>query len=96
MPISHRLSEVEYDPKSYGPNLVNAVIHESLSADHYMWYSPHNQSPKPELPAVIQKAILNVASVTLRGRAESLKQCENRIKNHFSSRKYAVRICWNV
>ncbi len=85
------MTEVEYESKSYGPNLVNSILHESLSADHYTWYSPHNQSPKPDLPPVIQKAILDVASITLRGRQETVKQCESRIKNHFSSRKYAVR-----
>ncbi len=91
----YRLSEVEYDKKSYGPGLCNAILAEKLSADHYTWHSPHNQSLKPPLPESIQKAIINVASVTLRGRTETIKSLEAKIQNHFSSRKHAV-ICTSV
>ncbi len=88
--LSHRLLEVEYDTRSYGPNLCNAILAEKLTADHYTWDSPHNQSDKPPLPVPIQKAIRNVASLTLRGKAEKWAALESKIQTHFSSRKHAV------
>ncbi len=84
------MTQVEYDTKSYAAKLINSIIAENLSADHYTWHSPKNPSSKPELPLVIQKAVLSVVSLNLRGRAETIKSVEHKIQAHFSSRKASV------
>ncbi len=87
-----RLAEIEYDFKSYPARLLNSILDEKLTATYYTWYSPHNQaSEKIMLPAVIQKAIQDVSTITLRGRKESWVELEHRIMKLFSSRKKAVR-----
>ncbi len=60
---------------------------------HYTWPSPHNQSSKKaKLPMEMKKAIKDVATYTLRGRAETWEKLERKIMILFSSRRKAVSL----